>query len=144
MNRRPNQVASAVPVSSARNAVVTWTRRRNDCWTRMSVTRTRAETMAPSGAAWRSSSVRISRRSSYRRGRWNSRSRTVSTPSRRPERRRTCAAPSPDRPTGWSSSSTGSVGTGAATLGLSARLPFAGAPDRRGAAVAHSAEMRYR
>ena len=49
MNRRPNQVASAVPVSSARNAVVTWTRRRYVCWTRMSVTRTRAETTTPVG-----------------------------------------------------------------------------------------------
>ena len=43
-------VGRIVPVSSARNAVVTWTRRRNVCWTRMSVTRARAETTIPSGA----------------------------------------------------------------------------------------------
>ncbi len=84
MNRRPNQAASAVPVSSARNAVVTCTRRRQVCWTRTSVTRTRADTTVPSATACRSPSVRSSRRSSYRRGRWNRRSRTVSRPRRRP------------------------------------------------------------
>ena len=48
MKRRPNQVASIVPVSSSRTAIVRWIRRRNDGSTRTSATRTRAQTTVPS------------------------------------------------------------------------------------------------
>ena len=64
MYRRPNHVASAVPVSSASCAVVTWTFLRHVFCTLMAVTRARAETTVPSGTPYRPSSVRSSRRSS--------------------------------------------------------------------------------
>ena len=64
MYRRPNQVASAVPVSSASCAVVTCTFLRHVFWTLMAVTRARAETTVPSATPYRSPSVRSSRRSS--------------------------------------------------------------------------------
>ncbi|MFN8630404.1 MAG: hypothetical protein U0838_08825 [Chloroflexota bacterium] len=42
-------MASTSPVSSASQAVVTCTLRRHVCWTRIEVTRTRAEITVPSG-----------------------------------------------------------------------------------------------
>ena len=96
MKRRPNQVASTEPVSSSRTAIVRWIRRRNDGSTRTSTTWTRALTTVPSSTQPSSPSWRISRRSSYRRGRWKSSSRTVRKPSRRPARWRRFAAPRPD------------------------------------------------
>src|SRR5436190_2577113 len=117
MKRRPNHVASMLPVASSRAAIVRWIRRRNDGWTRTSATRTRALTTVPSFTQTSSPSSRISRRSSYRRGRWKSSSRTVRKPSRRPARWSTFAAPRPDSRSIVSSSSTGSVGGGLAAGG---------------------------
>src|SRR5579862_9966978 len=129
MKRRPNHVAVSVPVSSSRTAIVRWTRRRNVGSTRSSRTPTRAETTSPSGVHVRSPSRRISRRSSYRRGRWNSRSRTVETPIRRPARATIGAAGNPERAIGASRSSAGVVGTGRgfdAGEGFGAATPLLG------------------
>src|SRR5436190_3958172 len=114
MKRRPNHVASMLPVASSRAAIVRWIRRRNDGWTRTSATRTRALTTIPSSTQTSSPTWRISRRSSYRRGRWKSSSRTVRKPSRRPARWSVFAAPRPESRSIVSSRIAGSVGGGGA------------------------------
>ena len=70
----------------------------------------------------------------------------MSTPSRRPARRRTDAAANPDRPDGLVEQLDGIAwAPGATTLRLErAAAPRGGAGPSGPCAVAHSAEIRYR
>ena len=76
-------------------ATVRWTRRRKVGSTRMSPDRRRAPRRRSPPPPRRGRRARSSRRSSYRRGRWNSRSRTSYQPRRTPARRSMAAAVSP-------------------------------------------------